>query len=204
MITIACVLFQGKDVNKNSQCFTPEWVDKLYRGIKRNLKDFQFVCFTDKRYEFKEDIKQIPLKYNLPAYMPILEIFRLDLGRVLFMGLDTVITGSLEDIASYSGDFAMIRDPNNLEKGASGVMSFPYRPDIWEKYINNQKGTYDQVFLHSIPHEYLCDHFPDQMISYKCHVKKKRDLLKKTKIVYFHGREKPHEIEEEFVKEHWV
>jgi len=203
LLTVCCVFFQGKNVNKNSRCFTEEWVEKLYRGIKRNLKDFQFICLTDKDYEFKEDIIQLPLKHNLKAYMPIMEIFRYDLGRVLFMGLDTVITGSLEDIASYDGDFAMIRDPNNLKRGASGVMSFPYRPDIWKQFINSHTSeTYDQRFLHEIPHQYLDDYFPNQMVSYKCHIK--ADGYHDPRIVYFHGKEKPHEVDEDFIKENWI
>lgn len=203
MITVCCVFFQGKDVNARSRCFTEDWVEKLYRGVKRNLKDFQFVVLTDKPYKFKEKIFQLPLEHNLRAYMPIMEIFRYDLGRVLFMGLDTVITGSLEDLASCKSDFAMIRDPNHPNKGASGVMSFPYRPDIWDKFITSGTNErYDQRFLHEIPHEYLDDYFPGQLASYKCHIK--ANEIKDERIIYFHGADKPHEVEEDFIKENWV
>lgn len=178
-------------------------MEKLYRGIERNLTDFQFVVLTDRPRKFREKIFQLPLEHNLHAYMPIMEIFKHDLGRVLFMGLDTVITGSLEEIAGYEGDFAMIRDPNHPNKGASGVMSFPYRPDIWEKFINSHTSErYDQRFLHEIPHEYLDDYFPGQMVSYKCHVK--TNGFQDPRIVYFHGQYKPHEVEEEFIKACWI
>jgi hypothetical protein len=203
LLTVCCVFFQGKDVNARSKCFTEEWVEKLYRGINRNLEDFRFICLTDKKYNFIEDIIQVPLEHNLHAYMPIMEIFKHDFGRVLFMGLDSVITGSLEDLASYQGDFAMIRDPNHPNKGASGVMSFPYRPDIWEKFITSGTSErYDQRFLHEIPHKYLDDYFPGQLASYKCHIK--TNEINDERIIYFHGAEKPHEVEENFIKENWV
>lgn len=201
MITFITTFWHGEDVSKRSRCFTKEWVEKLYRGVERNLKDFDFVCLVDEYHVFDAPITQIKFERKHKAYMWILEIFYLDFGRCLFTGLDTIITGSLEDIASYQGDFAMIRDPNIMTQGASGVMAFPFRPDIYEAYLKDPYHTMDQNFLNTIPHDYLDDLYPNQMISYKCHYKKTG--LGDARILYFHGAEKPHEIDEPFLK-YWI
>ena len=104
-VTVACVLYQGQDVPAHSLgIFTPEWVDRLYRGIKRNTtRPFRFVCFVDREYEFKEPIESIPLKLPYRNMFSLLEPFSEDLGQVLFMGLDTIITGNIDHLMDYRG-----------------------------------------------------------------------------------------------------
>lgn len=187
-------------------------MDKLYRGIERNLTvPFRFVCFCDEDYRFYEPVQVLPLELPCRNMFSLLEPFREDLGRVLFMGLDTVIVGNIDDIAGYSGPFAMTRDPNNPKIGCSGVMAFPHTPQIWQdvkENLTDRMGRYtmancpsDMIYLNSFPHEYLDDHFAG-IYSYKVHIKRQRP--DDARIVYFHGREKPHEIEEDFVTRHWV
>lgn len=210
MLTVACVLYEGKDVPSHSKdIFTPEWVDKLYRGVRRNLtQPFEFVCFVDKDYIFEERISVRKLELPYRNMLSLLESFKLK-GKVLFMGLDTVITGNIDHIANFDTQFAMTRDPNNPKIGCSGVMLFE-NPGVWEKVKEDHENIgrnfqmcrcpSDMKYLTTIPHDYLDDM---GIYSYKVHIKKNRELLDDARIIYFHGREKPHEIKERFVDEHW-
>ena len=56
-ITIVTALFNGQQtgIPHSVGIYTPEWVDKLYRGISRNYTgSFDFICLTDQNYKFKE------------------------------------------------------------------------------------------------------------------------------------------------------
>lgn len=210
-LTVACVLYQGRDVPQHSlNIFTPLWVDRLYCGIERNLsKPFRFVCFVDREYVFEGPVEQELLDLPYRNMMSLLEPLKLE-GKVLFMGLDTVITGSLDEIASVDTKFAMTRDPNDSKRGCSGVMLFE-NPGLWDEIKNNHQtiaGKYqmcgvpsDMMYLTTLEHDYL-DNLG--IYSYKNHIKRDKSLLDDARIVYFHGREKPHEIDEDFVREHWV
>ena len=213
MVTIACVLYQGEDVPSHSVgVFTPEWVDRLYRGVKRNTtRPFRFVCFVDRDYEFNEPIETKKLVMPYRNMFSLLEPFREDMGRVVFMGLDTIITGNIDKLMDYDGPFAMLKDPY-FERPCSGVMLFPYTPEVWEAFTRDHErhakehtmfGTpSDMIFLATVPHEVI-DGPEWGIYSYKAHIKKSPDLLGKARVVYFHGKEKPHELTEGWVLEHW-
>jgi len=213
--TVAVVLYQGEDVPAHSLgIFTPEWVDRLYRGIKRNTtRPFRFVCFVDREYEFKEPVESIPLKMPYRNMFSLLEPFSEDLGRVLFMGLDTIITGNIDHLMDYRGPFAMLKDPWH-DRPCSGVMAFPYTPAIWDNFVANHERAAkeatmfglpsDMIWLADQPHVLLDDiGLADGIVSYKAHVKPHPERLQTSCIVYFHGKEKPHELEHDWVREHW-
>ena len=210
-LTVACTLFRGLDVPQHSRgIFTPEWADKLYRGVKRNYSgEFDFVCVTDLD-GFEEPIQTVPFFRSARNIQScILEVFRLP-GRVFFTGLDTVIVGSLDDLFKYDGDMAMIRDPNRPHRPASGFMSWENRQDIFTAFnknpANSMEGGFpgDQNYLARYCTQYLCDFVPGQLVSYKTHVKKNPAVMENARVVYFHGREKPHEVDRGFIKENWV
>jgi len=216
-ITIATLL-------KVSEIFTPEWVDKLYRGVARNLKrPFRFVCLTDYTGEFEEDIEVIPLLHKWDTKQAKLEIFRpdLDLGRVLYMDLDTIIVGSLEDIASYDGKFAALSDfssPLNRHCG-TGFMLWEagYGHGIYEAFKQTTKeervGVYrvgggrgDQLFIyHHTPYSphYVQRVWPGQFVSYR-DVRFRCNMNDEVRVVIFHGKDKPNgESTLPCVKPHW-
>lgn len=213
--TVAVVLYQGEDVPAHSLgIFTPEWVDRLYRGIKRNTtRPFRFVCFVDQEYMFSEPVESIPFKLPYRNMFSLLEPFSEDLGRVLFMGLDTIITGNIDHLMDYRGPFAMLKDPWH-DRPCSGVMAFPYSPQIWDKFAATHEEAAkratmfgfasDMIYLADEPH-YLLDDLglAKGIYSYKAHIKGNEWRLKDSCIIYFHGREKPHELDHDWVKEHW-
>ena len=61
-ITFITILFDGRKtgVPRYSIRYSPEWVDKLYRGFARHVdQPFEMVCLADREYEFKEPVRQV-------------------------------------------------------------------------------------------------------------------------------------------------
>lgn len=197
MITVACVYYDSHArVPSFSRYYTPEWVDKLYRGIDRNYsKKFRFVCLTDKEYTFKENIEQERL-HTTQWNIACTQLYGVEAERLVLLGLDTVITGDLDDVFSYDGDLAVPRDPYHPMQPCNGVVLCPRRSDIAAS-----SGS-DMRVLDHFKHEYLDDLFPDLIKSYKVHVVPKG--LGDARIVYFHGDPKPHVLHDAWVKECWV
>lgn len=118
-IAILCTLYEGdSQVPKTSHVFDAHWADKLYRACKRNLTvPFRFICLTDRlRGAFEEKaIEVVPFEiwHYVGGCMTMLECFRPDLRiqQGFYMGLDTIICGSMDEIATYRGAFAMLAHP---------------------------------------------------------------------------------------------
>lgn len=207
MITFATVLFDGVDVpDFSAGIYTPEWVDKLYRGINRHMRGpFRMVCYTDRPRGFKEPIEQRPIKRNASDCRALLEPFGDDMGRVIFMGLDTLIVGPMDRLLGYSGSLGMARDPCNETKACSGVMSFTYRPDIWGRYVetdakDSMLGRFpsDMDFLRGFKPDIL-----DGCGLYSAPIHCRGGLPDDAAIVFFHGRMKPHNTIAPWVQENW-
>src|SRR5690606_14625886 len=104
-------------------------------------------------------------------------------GPVLYLDLDTLVTGDLSDIASYRGPFAIARDFYAPKRGQSCVMA--WTPDeqtaaLWEHFMGDPKGHMrritamgDQTFINQrIPNPpKLQDMYPNQIVSYKVHAR---------------------------------
>lgn len=113
---------------------------------------------------------------------------------MILAGLDTVIVGNVDFLFEHQGGALLVpRDPNT-GRACNGVVRSPGGSFTLD-------GSNDMDWTHRQPHVYFDDLYPGRVVSYKKHVKKQG--LGDARIVYFHGREKPHEIEDEFVKEHW-
>ena len=130
-------------------------------------------------------------------------------GRCLYFDLDTVICGSLNDIASYQGDFAGIDDFFSPHMLASGVMTWDADKDgpadIWLRWEASGRpmiGTRgDGGWIDSVcpAADRLQKHYPGQIVSFK------RDCMEgipdEARVVCFHGVPRPHTIAE--VAQHW-
>lgn len=198
MITVGTVFYQNDTgMPPWGKCYTPEWVDKLYRGISRNYsKEFRFICLTDKRYSFEEDITQLHLiRKNWKT--DCLELHALPGERLVLMGLDTVITGDLTEIFAYQGELAVPRDPYLPQSPCNGV--------VLQKGARNDitlsKASNDMVALQDFEHEWLDDLFPGQILSYKVHVRGKEVV--DPRIIYFHGIPKQHEVDDDIIVRNW-
>lgn len=205
MIVVATLLWDPNSRSKDfSTCYDESWVEKLYRGFRRNLTvPMRFICFTDHKRKFQEpDIQQYAIESPIPDYSTCIEPYRLGAPMIL-VGLDTVITGNCDHLADYCFDQkvpAYPLDPYHPERVCNGVSLVP--ADMSHIYYSH-RGENDMDWIRRFNHKVIDKEFPNHVVSYKGHVKKSN--LGDARIVYFHGREKPHELPHvQWIKEHWV
>lgn len=100
-----------------------EYVNRLYDMVRRNLSgEFNFVCLTDNTDGIRAEVECHPIpdiNFNLAPGEPDrawkkLTTFEADLyglkGTAMFMDLDVVVVGSLDDFFTLPGDFRIIHD----------------------------------------------------------------------------------------------
>ncbi|MBN9007246.1 MAG: hypothetical protein J0H40_17750 [Rhizobiales bacterium] len=207
MLHVATCLWQANGASQPfSRCYDESWVEKLYRGVARNLtQPFRFVLFTDEPRCLGPSISQEPLLARPISYGSFTEPYRLGQPMIL-MGLDTVITGNIDHLAGYcltSDVIALPRDPYMPSRACNGVALVPAgKQDVWSRW----RGENDMEWIRQQPHAFIDDVFPGHVVSFKGHVRSHG--LGDARIVYFHGNDKPHELvgrpEAEWVREHWV
>jgi hypothetical protein len=203
MLTVATLLWDANTKSQSfSRCYDETWVERLYRGFKRNLTEpFQFVCFVDHVREMPGYIRQVLMTTDKPDYGNCIEPYKLNQPMIL-AGLDTVITGNIDHLARYcmeADTIALPRDPFKPSQACNGVALVPAGN---EKVYRDWRGENDMEWMRSFPHVFVDDLFAGQIVSYKGHVKKRG--LGDARIVYFHGKEKPHELNLPWIKDHWL
>lgn len=200
---VVCCIKQGPR-------YGAEYVNTLYNMVERNLTvPHDFVCFTDNPEGINPEITILPplcpeagwwgKMYLYQANIPGLKTAK----RILYLDLDVVITGSLDDVVKFDSDHAMIRDyPEGYfpagdirqRHGNSSVilLTVGKRTEIWKEYkaagepkYGSQQGWINERF----PNKF--DLFPDWMMkSYKMH-NLQSAVPEDCRIVMFHGIPKP-------------
>ena len=228
-ITVVTALFDGRmtGIPHTVGVYDPTWVDKLYRGIARNYKGmFELVCLTDKFYKFHEPIKQIRFARSVDQYgwMSLIEMYRPDIcqGKRFTVGLDTIITGPLDDIFGYSAKIALCTDPfiRDTVCNAVTMCNSEFCDEYWKFWTNNEyeliRESQLEIGTSAFPSEMsllrnrygksprLDEIFPGKILSYKQHiVDKPAHMLHNSSIIYFHGVPKPHRVNQRWVRECW-
>ena len=103
--------------------YGPEYVNRLYGMVRRHLSgDFSFICLTDDATGVRPEVCCLlipPLNLNLKpgqrdGAWKKLTTFEADLhglrGTALFLDLDVVVVGNLDDFFTQPGEFLIIRD----------------------------------------------------------------------------------------------
>jgi len=184
-----------------SRMYDAGWADKLYRGVARHCAEpFRFVCYTDGGWTFGEPIEQKALRQAQPDYGACIEPFA-EPGPLIVMGLDTIITGDLAPLIAYAKTadrLALPRDPFYPATVCNGVALVP---PGHEWIAAQHDGQNDMQYLRGMDAVVLDDALPGLVVSYKGHVIDKG--LGDARIVYFHGEAKAHELDHDWIKEHW-
>lgn len=205
-VTICTLLWDANDKSFSfSRCYSEEWVEKLYRGFQRNLTvPFRFVVFTDRNRQFSEPVIQEPIwAEGEIGYDVCTQPYRLDVPMIL-VGLDTVVVGNCDHLAHYcmTGDkVAVPRDPFAPHQACNGVALVPGGKKA--EFFDDHNGENDMEWIRMNDHVFIDDLFPKSCVSFKGHVAH-FGVEDETAIVFFHGREKPHELSRlGWVREHW-
>jgi|TARA_Y100000310_G_scaffold222651_1_gene224385 hypothetical protein len=228
-ITIVTALFDGRctGIPHSVGIYNEEWVNRLYRGISRNYNDlFDFICLVDKNYKFKEDIKGIRFKRSVDQYgwMSLMEMYHPDLctGKRFTVGLDTIITGPLDDIFEYDAKIAVCTDPLTPQTicNAVTICNDEFCEEFWNSWVNDEynklqnnkldvggkQAPSEMVLLRNLYGDSprIDTIFKSRILSYKAHIQHKPERIKDSSIIYFHGYPKPHEIvNQQWVMENW-
>ena len=145
--------------------------------------------------------------------------------RVVFIDLDTIIVGDINQLCDYSGPFCALNDFNRLGSHVgSGLMAFDGEgmkrlfntfKDRPEFQMERHRGDQNFIFENHKDPDFFQSLYPGQVISFK--PERGRGILKTlpedVRIVCFHGKPKPRDVvnmdsDDRFycpwVKEHWV
>lgn len=196
------------DANKHSAKFSSmydeSWVEKLYRSFARNLTaPFKFVCFVDRPRQFNEPIEQeLIADYKVPRYAALIEPFKLNVPMIL-VGLDTMVVDNIDHLAQYCmtpGPVAVPTAAYDPKTTCNGVSLVPEgHRDIYDRH----NGENDMLWMRKQKTDRIDNLWPKQVVSYKTYVKE--NGLEGVKIVFFHGEEKPHQLQHlPWIREQWV
>jgi len=192
-----------------------EAVEILYSMIRRNLPAGlrgRFTVFTDNPADFKDmaGVQAKLLPEGLEGWWNKIYLFSEHAfpkgERVLYFDLDTVITGPLDDIAAYSGPFAILRDVYRPDGLQSSVMAWEAGTltDLWAGFVQagypELEGG-DQAWIEQFQEPDIWQKlYPGLFRSYK--VDCQQFVPKGTSVVFFHGFPRPHQCFN-WVKDVW-
>jgi len=217
--------------------YSVEYVNILYDAIKRNCTiPFDFVLHVGPlaekntaRYRIKEPIKIVPT--GLVSWWCGMPFWcknppGVETETLLYMDLDQVIVGNIDDIVNYPSDHCYMKDypaelcPRGKERDGNATVSLirngaGYK--VWEAYVDAGLPQWDPfkppvnrkcpLAAQGLMNElYQDDHdvFPENWVaSYKLSVLR-HGMPLGCKSVSFHGKPKPHECTHlDWVKENW-
>lgn len=204
MVNIVCLKWGTK--------YGPEYVNKLYAGVKRNTtKKFKFWCFTEDAIGIDKEINVVPLVYadRLDIWWNKIYLFSDNIPipkneQIFYVDLDTLIVGNIDLLLNEEiNKIVVLRDfYRGLAKTAtamgSGLMSWKngHYTRIWDEFIKDPQDAIlrcrphgDQRWLELVldgAWDTWQDLWPDQVVSFKVHCQ--NGLPPDAKVVCYHGR----------------
>lgn len=187
-----------------------DYVYNLHRGITQNLSlEHEFICFTDIPV-LGVPCQHIPVE-GLKGWWNKLALFHPDVfelgDQVLYFDLDTIIVDCIDDIASYRGQFAILRDFLRPHGYGSAAMSWQAKrcSKIWEKWdvlgrfelMNGDQHWIEMIWPMA---DILQDLYPRRLVSYKVHCQ--NHYPEGASVINFHGTPNPHECTD-WVQDYW-
>jgi len=226
VLSVVCALFDGGDnVPDFSRCYSPLWVDKLYRGVCKHLGEpFRFVCLTHyPQRAFLEPVEAVPFLHDNRRWTCLMEAFRPDIvgERAILMGLDTIIRGPLDELAAYRGKVAMCRAvgaPQCSYNNAVMLYDAEIAQRLWLEWSADPTGWEKRWLICGKPSELafidgtlkawgvvpdlLETLFPGQALCYN--YASSDEEMRAARVVWFFGHTKPHNMHQQFLKDAWT
>ncbi|MCK9281399.1 MAG: hypothetical protein M0P71_12310 [Melioribacteraceae bacterium] len=205
LLKVICVLTGSR--------YSFDYLYKLKSTVERNIKiPFEFICYTDNQELLaKSDLKT---KETIKVgWWGKVDIFK-ETGPCLFLDLDTIVVTDITEFAKTifelpSDTIRMIFPFKSRKEGwASGLMvwngDFKF---VFEQFDNKYIDTYrwDQRYISFVVNKNNRKIFPIQQVvnicSYKYHCQ--RNIPEKVNIICFHGIPRPHQVQNNWMEEHW-
>lgn len=221
MINIVCVL-------KSGGVYNASYALALSKGVRTNITiPYQFFCLTDFDSAELPGIDVIPLLYDWSGWWSVAEAWGpgLPRQRTLYIDLDTLVTGNLNDIAQFDkSNICCLEDFYFSGNPANGIMNFapgalePFwrvLRDTPKKWINEGGRMkpphfgnmifwkYRQLLQVELP-VFWQETLPGQVVSYKVHCRNQEALPEGARLVCSHGTPKPPDIEDSWYKKLWL
>lgn len=218
---------------KWGRAFGPEYVNRLYRGVRRHVTgDLRFMCITDDRHDIRPEVEVIPYSpepfhdkmmdalSRAPRQCPVQKIAmrRPDLvpdlnGPILSLDIDVVVTGSLNDLLSYSPGKVVMRrvwGTPSRRAGLANSSAVRYDPSVHaylyetmardpETEVLKANGSEQSYLSYTAQEAGDLVYFPDEWCAsfkYDCRPRRPLNLIlaprlpSDARLVFFHGRPK--------------
>lgn len=204
--------------------YGPEYVDRLYSMVRRNTsRPLRFICFTDNEGRFAPGVETKPLPpITLPEplqwtpwrKMSIWQYPLDDLeGDALFLDLDVVVTGSLDDMFDYAPgcSFCVAHNWTQPDKRIGNTSIFRFRigshADLYERLMRDPDSVFGRYRIEQL---YLSTEIDDMAfwpaswcVSFKhsllprwpLNFLRTAKLPPDTRVVAFTGKPDPHEAQ---------
>ena len=131
--TVVCLKWGDK--------YGPDYVNKLASMVSRHTTNMpRFICFTENTDGLDSEIETHPLPApELEGWWNKVALFGPDLPdigeRMLFLDLDTVITGSLDEMLTYNADFVMKANEYSIGFSTTAfLLKVCSRPELWQAF----------------------------------------------------------------------
>jgi len=136
--------------------FSPDYVNKLYAMVARNLTlPFRFVCFTENTENIRSEVEIKPLpELDLPSNIPErgwrkLTVFAKNFGglsgKTLFLDLDVVIVHNINDFFTVPGDFLIAHDKKNPKKMEGNSSVFRFEIGQYPQILSFFEENFEQI-----------------------------------------------------------
>lgn len=200
--------------------YGPEYVNKLFRGVKKYLTEveFDFTCFTENSEGLQEGVNWKELPENWSGWWGKASLFSdhgLE-GRLLYIDLDTVITGSLNELAKYTGVFAVMGTSDiYCEKAKDGYNTsiIAWHSSFGKQIYSCLKNYYEYVLKYICRFDYWTEMnvknadlvqnlFPGQFLDYSTYCRE--NLPENCRMVCFPREPKPHNCSAPWIDEFWI
>lgn len=193
--------------------FTVKHVQALAQQCEKYAPLYDFVCITNEKVP---GVECWPNRNNWPGWWVKMELYRPDIrGTVLYLDLDTVITGSLSNIVAVNKltllrDF--YRDGKRLKEGLqASMMLLPEeeREGPW-KYFSTHPRSYMETYKtkgeQPLLESYYMSHaqrwqdvVPGQIVSWKVNCGggnafREPIIPADTRVIIFHGVPRPWDV----------
>lgn len=213
MLNVVCLLRQGGKVG-----YTAEWVDKLQRGVQRNLtQPHRFVCFSD----CTVNCERIELESGDYGFWSKMQMFKPGVlpGPTLYLDLDTVICGNIDQIINgiQHEQFVMwVEADKNIHSSAFMYWQGDHS-NLWNTFISKPLSYWESLYSvpplygdqaiisENTPHTVLTDHCPSEWFHIASHKDARRDLSQIKMLMFRKVSQKPSTMSyHPLVQAHWI